>query len=331
MTAPPAIGLRPADQRPLLSLAPRLERLPVAPLCAVTPVERLPGFGERVWVKRDDKVSPIYGGNKVRRWEWLLADAAQRGAKTLLTVGGLGSTQVTSLSAHGGALGFRVKALLFDQEPSAFVESAQLANLRFGSACLRSGGYISTAARATLEFARARETYFIGPGASTALANLSYVDALLELKQQVDLGLAPKPDSIVVACGSGGTAVGLALGSALADLEVEVIAVRITEPFASNQLTLRALAYRTERLIERHGGPRRRRPLRLTVEPRFLGAGYGRRSPLAEAGAKRFEECFGVPGEWTYIGKALAALSLLAKERPRETLLFWNTLSTTGR
>jgi D-cysteine desulfhydrase len=330
VTAAPA-RIRTAEQRPLLALAPRLGQLPFTPLCAVTPVEPLPGFGERVWVKRDDLVSPIYGGNKVRRWEWLLADAAARGAKTLLTVGGLGSTQVTSLSAHGTALGFRVKALLFDQEASSFVESAQLANLRFGSTCIRSGGYASTAARTLLEFARTRDSYLIGPGASGALANLSYVDALLELKQQIDLGLAPKPDSIVVACGSGGTAVGLAVGSALANLEIEVVAVRITEPLASNQFTLRSLARRTENLLERYGGPSRSKPLSLTVEPRFLGPGYGRSTPAAEAGAKRFEELFGVAGECTYIGKALAALSLLARARPRETILFWNTLSTTGR
>src|SRR6188768_952119 len=76
---------------------PALRKLPFLPIAMTpTPVERVASMGDRVYVKRDDRVSDLYGGNKVRRFEYLLGRALDEGAKTLVTVGGLASTQVTA-------------------------------------------------------------------------------------------------------------------------------------------------------------------------------------------------------------------------------------------
>jgi D-cysteine desulfhydrase len=87
------------------------EKLAFRPLVArPTPVERL-ALGDwlacdSVWHKRDDRANALYGGNKVRRYEFVLADALQRNAEHIVTVGGLASTQVmaaeTTLRHHGG-------------------------------------------------------------------------------------------------------------------------------------------------------------------------------------------------------------------------------------
>jgi D-cysteine desulfhydrase len=296
-----------------------------------SPAEPLAALGERVWVKRDDQVSDVYGGNKVRRWEWLLAEARDRGKRAVLTVGGLGSTQVTSLIAHGTRAGFDVYGVLFDQPETAFVHEALALDAGAGGHLVYGGRYGRTAYVTLREILRRKDAMIIAPGASGPVANMAYVDAMLELGLQVERGEAPRPDRIVVACGSGGTAVGLAVGAAILGWPTRVVAARITDRFVSNTVTLGALARLTRRLLRQEGFRGKVWPVHLEMEHRFAGPGYGMTTPEAERGAARFEELFGVPGEITYSGKAMAALEAAVREHPADVVLLWNTLSTTGR
>jgi D-cysteine desulfhydrase len=323
---------RPRDDLPIFDVAPGLARVPFLPIAhAPTEVHALEGYGGRVWVKRDDRVSPLYGGNKVRRWEWLLADARARGKNRILTVGGIGSTQVTSLIAHGDAHGFKVSAVLFDQPETAFTVEALALDARFHGRTTLGHGYGRTAVASFRQIARERP-YVIAPGASGPLANVAYVDAALELGQQVARGEAPRPDRIVVACGSGGTSVGLAIGMRILGWPTEIVAVRITDFAVSNPASLRLLEALTLRRLVKEGAKiPLARSARLTMEHRFIGEGYGFATPEALVGAERYGELFGAPGEVTYSGKAMAALDATAKEHPNDTILLWNTLSTTGR
>ncbi len=314
-------------------MAPGLRERPFLPIVArPTPVERLATFGDRAWVKRDDLASPYYGGNKVRRWEWLLGEAKARGKTEVLTVGGLGSTQVTSLAVHGARAGLAVTAVLFDQPHTPFVDEALALDRAAGAEIILGGGYAKTAWAAAREILKRRKhTLVIAPGASGPLANVAYVDAMLELGLQVELGEAPRPDRIVVACGSGGTTVGLAIGAAILGWPTEIVAVRITDLVASNRATLAALAAGTRRLLRREGFRGKASPLAIRMDHRFVGPGYGYSTPDAEAGAERFSSAFGAPGEITYSGKAIAALERALVEHPKDTILLWNTLSSTGR
>lgn len=322
---------------PIFDLAPRLRARTFLPIAKrPTPVQPLHAFGERVFVKRDDLVSDLYGGNKVRRWEWLLGRAKDRGVETLVTVGGTGSTQVTSLCAHGRQADFEVVGVLFDQPWSPFVDEALELDQRFGGTILHGGGYARTALLTLQQVATRKRAMLVPPGASGPLANLAYVDALLELAEQVDRKELPRPDRIVVACGSGGTTVGLAVGAAMLGWPTIVVGVRITELVASNPLTLAALTRATESLLRKEGFRSTRRAglwneARPQMDHRFVGAGYGHSTPAAAREALRFQSLFGAPGEVTYSGKALAALATIAAEHPRENILLWNTLSSTGR
>lgn len=317
---------------PLFAFAPGLARRPFVPLAArPTPVERVPALGDRVWAKRDDLVSPRYGGNKVRRWEWLLGAARARGVRRIVTIGGLGSTQVTSLCVHGQAEGFEVDAVLFDQPWTPFIDEALSLDERSGGHTLRAGGYLRTGWKTVGVLRHEPRPQFVPPGASTPLLNVAYVDALLELGAQVERGEAPRPDRIIVACGSGGTAVGLALGAAILGWPTVITAVRIADLFVSNPITLKGQLALTRRLLRREGLRQELPRPRLEMDHRFIGGGYGFPTPEAEVGARRYGELFGAPGEVTYSGKALAALERLRAEHPQEQIMFWNTLSTTGR
>jgi len=315
----------------ILALAPKLAERPFVALAHETPVEPLSRYGERVWVKRDDQSAELYGGNKVRRFEWLLAEALARGKRRVVTVGGLASTQVSSTIAFGRALGLEVSCVLFDQPHTPYLREALQSDVELGGELVYAGGYARTALRVALELARDRSSYFIAPGASGPLANLSYVDAMLELAAQVDAGAMPRPDRIVVATGSGGTCAGLAAGAALLGWSTTIVAARITDRAVCNLATLRSLTALTLRQLREEGyrGPTARP--RIAIEPRVVGAGYGEPTLAAVEGARRYGELFGAPGEVTYAGKALAALELAVREHPNENILLWNTLSTRSR
>ncbi|AUX23610.1 hypothetical protein SOCEGT47_041370 [Sorangium cellulosum] len=327
-----------ARELPLFAELPELARqVPWRPLAhaptPVVPCAAIEGYLGRggVWTKRDDRISPLYGGNKVRRFEFLLADAERRGARTLVTVGGLASTQVTATAIFGRALGFAVTAVLFDQPVTRFARRALLADAESGAALVHGGGYATTALRALRAHGRADRPYFILPGASSALPCLGYVDAMLELAEQVRRGEAPRPDRIVVPTGTGGTVAGLALGAAMLGWPTTIVGVRITERIASNRAVVRYEIGSMMRYLARRAPrfTRRRLPdVRFEIDPRAVGPGYGAPTPASIAAIPEVERLIGVPGEVTYSGKALAALREIGRERPGETILLWQTLSS---
>ncbi|WP_437719858.1 1-aminocyclopropane-1-carboxylate deaminase/D-cysteine desulfhydrase [Sorangium sp. So ce861] len=332
-------GFLPASRElPLFAELPELAgQIPWRPLAhaptPVVPCAAIEGYLGRggVWVKRDDRISPLYGGNKVRRFEFLLADAERRGARTLVTVGGLASTQVTATALFGRALGFAVTAVLFDQPITRFGRGALLADAASGAELVHGGGYATTAVRAIRALRRADRPYFILPGASAALPCLGYVDAMLELAEQVRRGEAPRPDRIVVPSGTGGTLAGLALGAAMLGWPTTIVGVRITERVASNRAVVRYEVGSMKRLLARRA-PRftRRRlpPVRFAIDHRAIGPGYGAPTPASIAAIPEVERLIGVPGEITYSAKALAALREIGRDHPGETILLWQTLSS---
>ncbi|WP_437283275.1 pyridoxal-phosphate dependent enzyme [Sorangium sp. So ce375] len=336
---PAASPTLPASRElPLFAELPELAgQVPWRPLAhaptPVVPCGAIEGYLGRggVWIKRDDLSSPLYGGNKVRRFEFLLADAERRGARTLVTVGGLASTQVTATALFGRALGFAVTAVLFDQPISRFGRSALLADAASGAELVHGGGYATTAFRAIRALRRADRPYFILPGASSALPCLGYVDAMLELAEQVRRGEAPRPDRIIVPSGTGGTLAGLALGAAVLGWPTTIVGVRITDRIASNRTIVRYEIGSMKRLLARRAprfARRRLPPVRFEIDHRAVGPGYGMPTPASLAAIPEVERLIGVPGEVTYSAKALAALRGIGQEHPRETILLWQTLSS---
>lgn len=283
-------------------------------------------------MKRDDLVSPLYGGNKVRRYEFVLADAKAKGKKRIVTVGGLASTQAMATALFGRALGFEVRIVLFDQPVTRFALDSVRGFVDAGAELIYGGGYLATAVRAYRANRRGDGNYFIMPGAAGPLANLGYLDAMLELAGQVERGEAPRPDVIVLPTGSSGTLAALALGAAHLGWDTEVIGVRITTALACNRFSVGFVVRNTDRALaarDPRWKPMRDRA-RWSLYGDALGPGYGH--PTAEAldGAAQIEKLTGATGEVTYSGKALAALRTLVRQ-PRyenKTFLFWNTLST---
>ena len=297
-----------APHRQIFQRAPALRDLvPFVHLADLpTPVDQV---DDGLWVKRDDLTSSVYGGNKVRKLEFVLGAPARRRHR-LLTAGGMGSHHVEAVATHGARLGLVTEAVIYGVEvvddPAAAL--ARLEDLavrihRVGSEYLM-----------PLALARRlrRGVHLVMPGASTPLGALGYVEAGLELAQQ----MPPAADCVVTALGSGGTAVGLALGLAWGGCDAEVLAPLVSSPLVANRVVLSALEAGTRALLATGGvAPPRTRLRALTG---YVGPGYGQSSEEGTRAARE-AEALGVAVERTYTAKAFAA-ALDARRRGRHVV-----------
>jgi len=330
----PAPGGEPADPPALFRWFPALEpHLPWLPLAHLpTPVHRIAfeRFGDAHWIKRDDRTGTLYGGNKVRKLEWILADARRQGAGRLITIGAEGTHHGLATALYGRALGFRVTLCVSPQPRTPHVEAMTRAHRDAGAEIRRVPRMemLPLAALAARWAHRGERCYAVAAGGSDALGTLGFVSAGLELAEQVRAGECPEPEAVHLAMGTMGTAAGLAIGFALAGLATEVRAVRITSRLVTHGRGLRALVARTLGLLSPAGGPLPSIDAviaRIRVNHRCIGRGYGHTTRDAERAAELFGEA-GVTLDPTYTAKAavgfLDALER-AGERPH---LFWMTL-----
>ena len=326
-------GGQAAGDYPLFLRFPGLElRTPRIALARLpTPVERLPLECDG-WIKRDDLTGGPYGGNKVRKLEFLLAEARAAGATRLITVGAVGSHHALATTIYGRRAGFEVSVVLLPQPMTPHVASVLEGMRRHGAEVrvVRSAAAVP-AGVAAARFAHRRERmHAIAAGGSSPVGTLGYVNAALELAGQVAAGAAPRPAEVHVAGGTLGTAVGLAYGFALLGWETDVVAQRITSRAITNRRRARALIDGVRRLLEPVGAgplPSRAAVLRrFRIEHGHIGRGYGFSTDAAAEAIGWFAERSQPGLDATYTAKAAAGF-LAAAARADGPALYWHTLS----
>lgn len=329
---------------PLFSRCPALrETLPHVPLGTFpTPVERHDdlaarlGIGE-LWVKRDDLSGDIYGGNKVRKLEVLLADALRSGAREVVTFGAAGSNHALATAVYGQRLGLGVDLFLTPQPASDHVRRNLLLDDAFGARLHHVADAAGAAEAAAAHVAeRAAEAgvapYVIPYGGTNALAVTGLVDAGLELVMQAFQGELPQPDVVYVAAGSMGTAAGIAVGLAAGDCAADVRAVRVTPPEVASQDGLDVLVAEVQDLVCAMDGSC---GCTVAIEPRvrlvegFYGDGYGEPLDVATE-AIELGRGAGLVFDTTYTGRAFAALmaDAAAGALTGKRVVFWNTFDS---
>ncbi|RME27778.1 MAG: pyridoxal-phosphate dependent enzyme [Deltaproteobacteria bacterium] len=327
-----------SEERPIAKLLPRLlERFEPLRLATLpTPAEqlRLPGTRSSLWIKRDDLTSPLYGGNKVRKLEFLLAEARRKGARRVLTVGAWGSNHLLATVLHSRSIGMKATGVIFPQPLTEHVERNLAADRGAGASLMKipskyaiPAGVVAAMARETAR--DGRPPYYIPGGGSSPLGILGYVNAGCELARQVEQGMLPAPKKIFVAYGTGGTAAGLVIGLRLGGLRTKVVAVRVIDRLVANRPRLLALIGAALGLARSAGDAAAFvQPASddFEVDHRFIGRGYGHPTPEAERASSIFREA-GITMECTYTAKAAAAM-LDAARQERGPLLYWHTLSS---
>ena len=313
-------------------LARRVPRTRLADL--PTPVSRhnvnVGGKEHEVAVKHDDVTGKIYGGNKVRKLEFLLRRAADRKAKRIATFGTVASNHALATALYAKSLGFECTCFLSHQTKTpncARVLNMHLAN---GTEIVRFGGKRADMVATMRRYLQGREAWAIPPGGSNWLGVIGFVNAGLELAQQVRSGELQEPEYLYVANGTMGTASGLTLGLALAALDTEVQAIRVTHKFVANRQAMRSLIAKTATLmhmLDESVPTDLANRVRLSFRDDFFGDGYARTTEEADRAVEFAEAELGLVLETTYTGKALAAL-LHDLRGSASNVLFWNTYNS---
>lgn len=323
-------------ERRFSALGGRLPRLCLAVL--PTRVHRWNGvseiLGTEVWIKRDDETSPLYGGNKPRKLEFLLAEVRRRGARSVLTFGGLGTHHGLATALFARQIGLQCWVGLLDQPVTRAVRDNLLWLYSAGARMFYGRTVVGLVSRAlwhyTGEVLQRRRPVIIPTGGSSALGTVAFVNAGLELAAQVERGEVPCPSTVYVALGSGGTAAGLALGLALANLPSEVRAVRVTDILPPGKRRLSALVRFAWAWLRARGADLPAEPpaLRLHVVEGFVGRGYGWPSTEAEWWRERVAERDEVRLDSTYTAKCFHGMvEEIRCGKAGTSPLFWHTFS----
>ena len=289
-----------------------------------------------LWVKRDDVAAFAYGGNKVRKLEFLLGDALKSGRGAVITFGAYGSNHVLATAIHGARLGLSVHAVLIPQPGTSSLRKNLLADVSAGVTFHLADSYedsLRVAATLRSELRRAGiEPLVIPFGGTNEHGTLGFVNAAFELADQIESGVLPEPDVVYVPFGSMGTAAGLAIGFAAEGIRARVQAVRVlpaAEGDAEALARVVAEAIATLREVDPAFPQLDRTDLALDVRGEFLGDGYAMPTPEARRAVQLAAEA-GLSLEMTYTGKALSALVHDAEDGQLDgaTVLFWNTYNS---
>ena len=301
-----------------------------------TPLDAAPQLAhhmglDQIWIKRDDLSADIYGGNKVRKLEYLIGDALHRGCDAVITFGAIGSNHALATSIFARQQGLPCYAVLMDQAMTPYIGRTLKYHARIGTVLLHAENF-KQAQQLANEIIANHPT---GPdqichvtwGGSSWLGTVGFVNAALELANQLQAD--DLPEKIYLASGSIGTSVGLALGLRLANLPTKVVAVRVVPAPANDDRFIYLFEETNRELHDRdHSFPIFEDAM-ANVETRyeFLGPAYA--EPTAESleAIDLISSTEGLKLENTYTGKALAALLKDARDAGRAggKPLFWHT------
>ena len=308
-----------------------LATLPIVPLVSSrSVVDDLAGLraalggGPRLLMKRDDTMGFAFGGNKVRKMQFVAAAASAAGADTLITCGGVQSNHARVTAAVAARLGMRCILVANGRPPdrptgNALLNSLLGAEIRY----VHDRGDRAAAMDAAANEIRRNggSPYVIPLGASVPLGAAAFVDAVRELLDQID-----PPDLIVHASSSGGTQAGLVAGCALAAVHTRVLGVSAD---ASASELVDAVSGILDGLAPLLGVPRDRlRTCAVDVDDGFVGEGYGVPTDASREALVLTARTEGVFLDPTYTAKAMAGLFARVRAHAfgdRDSVLFWHT------
>jgi len=291
----------------LIHQFPRIELLG-----APTPLEYLPRLsdhlGRDIFIKRDDVTPLAMGGNKLRKLEFLAADALREGADVLLTAGAIQSNHVRQTAAVAAKLGLKCVALL--ENPIATQSENYLTNgnrlmLDLMDVDVVMVDALSHPAAQLAEQAERLEAqgfrpYVLPVGGSNALGALGYVECAQEIAHQSE-GVVDFA-AVVVASGSAGTHAGLAIGLEQLLPETELVGVTVSRKVSEQLPKVEELrqALATQLAVQAQAP--------ITLWDEYFSPRYGEPNEEGMAAVKMLARLEGIFLDPVYTGKAMAGL-----------------------
>jgi D-cysteine desulfhydrase family pyridoxal phosphate-dependent enzyme len=318
------------QQQPLELVQRRLENQARAHLADLpTPLELLPNLSEQLhiqlWIKRDDQTGLALGGNKARKLEFLLADALNQGADTVITTGGSQSNhaRMTAAACRQLALDCYLVLdrgrhphngnLLLDELFGAHIELLESSELAAATACME-------ALAAELRAAGHRP-YVVPRGGGVPAGAIGYVQAVVELSHQLNERRI-KPDYLYLATGSGGTHAGVLAGATIVGLPFEIQGISVSRPRAAQEAHVWELANRTLEYLGLDACVAR---AAVHVDDGFIGGGYGQPTPEMWETLRMVARADGLLLDPVYTGKAMAGLLAHVRQQiiPKDAIVIF--------
>jgi len=292
-----------------------------------TPVEELPRLsavlkGPHLLVKRDDQTGLAFGGNKTRKLEYLLAEAQEAGARTLISAGAVQSNHCRQTVAAAAKFGMDCILVLFGDPPEPPDGNHLLHYLLGAEIILTERENIESRLEEVFQQAllEGRLPYLIPYGGSNPTGAQGYVNAMLELSEQgVD------PDWIVFPSSSGGTQAGMLVGAKMTGFRGKILGISVDQP--AGVLSTRVAALTTE-TAEYIGKDWVFTPSDVLVNDDYTGEGYAVMGQPEIQAIQLFAQQEALLLDPVYTGRAAAGMIDLIRQgffKPTETVLFWHT------
>ena len=299
-----------------------------------TPIQELRALtsvlgGPSILIKRDDQTGLALGGNKARKLEFLIADALEHRADTVVTLGAAQSNHCRQTAAAAARAGLRCSLILGGPEPD-FPNGNLLLDHLFGATVHWSTmeGRVQRMEEVVQDLKkRGRQPYPIPYGGSNAVGATGFAVAMDELTTQLSQ-INRHVDAIVVASSSGGTQAGLVVGARAAGFEGRIIGVSIDKGERGEERYETELARLANQIAERIGMPSDFSDGDFQVAYDYLGGGYGVVGTLERQAIQMLARHEGVLLDPVYTGRAMGALIDMIRNRvfsSDHTVLFWHT------
>jgi len=302
-----------------------------------TPLEHLARLstllgGPQIYIKRDDCTGLAFGGNKTRKLEFLIGDALEKGATTIVTVGSMQSNHVRQTAAAAVKAGLSCELVLDWLVPwtdPAYGKSGNILIDRLLGAkvhlCSKDETRNDKAGTVMADIeARGEKGYFIPTGGSNAVGSLGYVDCALEIIEQVQQQNI-KADHVVLASGSGGTQAGMMAGLAGASSDMTCIAVDIDHDPEEVRAEVSGIVAQTAELL---GVSALMKQAKLELAEGYGAPEYGIPNPKTIETITLLAQTEAIILDPVYTGKAMAGLiDMIANKRfgKDETVVFVHT------
>jgi D-cysteine desulfhydrase len=291
-----------------------------------TPIETMPRLSEalggpRLLVKRDDLTGLAFGGNKTRKLEFLLAEARDQGAKTLISGGALQSNHCRQTAAAAARFGFKCILVLTGDEPAQPSANLLLDQL-FEAEILHVSDRKDRDRILEQTFDRAAKEgmkpYLVPYGGSSPTGALGYAFAIKELENL-------EADWIVFATSSGGTHAGLVLGQRMFGYKGKILGISIDE---SEDWLKEHVSKLATTASEKLGSRTEFVPDEVIANANYCSAGYGVLTRAEREAIHLFATHEGILLDPVYTGRAASGMIDLIRKgffKKKETVLFLHT------
>ena len=299
------------------------------------PMERISAElgGPNLWIKRDDCTGLSSGGNKTRKLEYLMADAVERGADTIITQGATQSNHARQTCAIAAKLGMESHILLEDRtgyhdEAYAHNGNVLLDQLHGATISIRPADSDMNAEMENLALQLrddGRKPYVIPGGGSNETGALGYVNAAFELTHQAN-ERSLRIDHLVHATGSAGTQAGLVVGMEAMNSGIPVYGIGVRAPKQKQEENVYALAQRTLDFMGLNPDLVARE--KVVANSDYVGDGYGLPTNSMVEAVKMLAQFEGILLDPVYSGKGFAGLIDLIRKghfKQGENVVFLHT------